>query len=64
MNPRLYASLVEYIQEWMDTNCEKDYWIDGYVHEGMAESMAKAAGAVVDAMVDVQAFMKREGHSA
>ena len=50
INPRLLASLTDSIQEWMDHNCEEDWWQDGagYVSEGCSARLALACALTLE----------------
>lgn len=61
MKPALYASLVEHLQKWVNSNCEENNWPDMYWGNATVECMAKAAAAVVDACEESQAYAIQEG---
>lgn len=62
MNTLLMAKLEEKIQEWADDNCESDVWPPNvWTGEDTVLLMAKAASAVLDAVVNSQEYAIREG---
>jgi len=54
MRTILLAALEKKIRDWMDEECEGEYWPDLYVHDNLATQMAAAAEAVFDASFDGQ----------
>lgn len=63
MNTQLKARLEIKIQEWIDENCEEDYWPQIWMGDFTVELMATAAMSVFNACQDSQEYAEREGYT-
>ncbi len=60
MDPRLFASLYDVIDKWMEKNCEEDIWPDIFIDSNLSKNMTNAAATVFSAVMDNQHFVKQE----
>lgn len=58
MKAQLRASLEQTLNEWIENEAEHDERPDGYVYDGLAKDMRRAAEAVYDAAFSVQEWVK------
>lgn len=58
METRLKYELEKVIQEWADTQCERDDWPQMYFYDSQVEDMASAAELVFDSSDKGQRFLE------
>ena len=61
MNLELKLKLYKTLFDWINDNCEEDYFPTTYLGEKTLDLMVEATASVFDAVEEVQVYLKKEG---